>query len=433
MKRKSLFHNFASLGLIQISNFLLPLISLPIISRIIGLENYGVIQYSFSVISFLNIFIGYGFNFSATRRLAKDPYDKKLRDKIFSEVFYCQLILFIISFILFFLLYLIFPILNDDPKVSWFSFLYCVSILFTQNWIFQAMQDMSKITILNLSGKFVYLFLVLIIVNDESRYYWQPLVLSGTQIVIGLFSLFWAMRIFNLKFVKIRFNRLFSILIEDRSIFVSSIASSLYVSINLLVLGLFVHKNALGGFTSAQKLISVGVQLLALPISQVLYPFLSIAYRKNINDGIMLTKRFVPIVVIFSFAFSSITFFLAEKVVLFFFGSAFYESIILLKILSLIPFFNSLNKMLGIQFLINLNLDKIYLKSVLTVTLMSILFNAFLSFKFSVIGTAITWLFTEIILFIFLYFELKNLGVIVFSKKLFRINDLLNTIKIIKN
>src|ERR1700744_3370330 len=103
-EKKNLSKSFFSLSLVQIANNILPLISVPYVSRIIGPDKFGLINFAASFIAYFVLFIGFGFELSATRRIAQDPDNKEHRSVVFSEVLYAQFILFIISVLIFIVL-----------------------------------------------------------------------------------------------------------------------------------------------------------------------------------------------------------------------------------------------------------------------------------------------------------------------------------------
>ena len=72
-----LIENIASLGLIQVANFLIPLLIIPYIARALGVEAIGKVGYAQTIISYLTIIVNYGFEYSATQDIAIHKNDKK--------------------------------------------------------------------------------------------------------------------------------------------------------------------------------------------------------------------------------------------------------------------------------------------------------------------------------------------------------------------
>jgi PST family polysaccharide transporter len=97
---------------------------------------------------------------------------------------------------LFFLFYV--PQLRQEKLVAIFTFSVCFGTVITQNWLFQAMQDLSKIAILNFVGKVVFTAVILTSVHRKSDYIWQPLAVSISTILVGFISFFWSIKRYKL-------------------------------------------------------------------------------------------------------------------------------------------------------------------------------------------------------------------------------------------
>src|SRR4051812_25377289 len=76
-KKKKIFKNFFSKSIIQILNLVFPIITIPIVTRIIGPDRLGVINFSASFVAYFTLLIGYGFNTTATRKVAMDPTNEE--------------------------------------------------------------------------------------------------------------------------------------------------------------------------------------------------------------------------------------------------------------------------------------------------------------------------------------------------------------------
>ncbi|HEX5150786.1 MAG TPA: flippase [Parafilimonas sp.] len=418
-ERRNLIKNLFSLGVIQIANFAMPLISFPIISRIIGPEKFGIIQYANAFVAYFNVFIGYGFNLTATRRVVRNPGNKQLMNEVFSEVFFCQLILFFISSVCLFAITFTVPALAADKKIAFCSFIFCISSLLTQNWVFQAMQDLSKVMVLNLSGKVIYLIMVLSIINNDHLYYWQPLSLSITQILVGVCSFLWVKKIYHIRLLTVSISKCLHILWSEKHVFFSLIFSSMYVTANIIVLGLLKRQIEVGYFTASQRLISICLQVLTLPLAQVLYPFIGKAFGHSREKGIETAQKIFPVIVTVSLLMSLGIFLLADPVLTIFYGSKFQDSIKIFKILSFIPFISCINNMIGIQFMLNLKMDSLYFRIMSIATLSSIAINFLMTYMWDYQGTAFAWLITEVLIFVLLYLNITKKGITVFHSDYF--------------
>ena len=82
----ALLKNISYLGVVQGLNYILPLITLPYLVRVIGVEKFGVISLATAVISFFLVITDYGFNYTATREVALNKNNNEELVNIFSSV-----------------------------------------------------------------------------------------------------------------------------------------------------------------------------------------------------------------------------------------------------------------------------------------------------------------------------------------------------------
>ena len=72
-----LFVNIASLGMVQIANYLIPVIIVPFVIRALGVEAFGKASYAQNIVAYLTILVNFGFDYSATQDVAINRDDKE--------------------------------------------------------------------------------------------------------------------------------------------------------------------------------------------------------------------------------------------------------------------------------------------------------------------------------------------------------------------
>ncbi|MBC6111850.1 flippase [Pedobacter fastidiosus] len=422
--KKQLTKNLLSLTIVQVATYVLPLVSVPVVSRIIGPARYGEINFAAAYIAYFTLLISYSFDFSATRKISKDPNNIDNRNRVFSEVFYTQCLLFLFSTLAFIALLYSVPELKSNKTIMIFSYSLCISTLFTQNWLFQAMQDLSKVALFNLISKVLFTITILMIVRKNGDYIWQPFLIGVIQSIIAIWSFLWAFKNYKIKFVKIPFRACLKVLWEERIIFFSLVFVNFYSTTNTVILGLYQNVEQVGYYTAAQRLIIIAQSVLAMPLAQAFYPYIGKAFGASKDEGMRVAQKLIPLIIIFIGVASVIMLILGPFVIRIFYGSKFEQAIPIFQILTIVPLIFSLNNVLGIQIMLNLKMDKAFFKVTAAAGILSILLNLLMIKQWGYIGTTFNWLITEVFIFISMYIILKRAGLNAINLEYFKFSSL---------
>ncbi|MDI3238210.1 oligosaccharide flippase family protein, partial [Acinetobacter ursingii] len=90
--------NLSYMLMVQVANYLLPLINIPILARAFGPENLGLITYITAITAYFVLLIDYSFNFTGVRRISKDELNPV---KVFNTILTARCYLFLVSIIVF--------------------------------------------------------------------------------------------------------------------------------------------------------------------------------------------------------------------------------------------------------------------------------------------------------------------------------------------
>ena len=164
-ENKRLLGNFFSLSILQIFSYVLPLLTLPYLVRILGVETFGLISFATAFIIFFNILVDYGFNLSATREISVHRENKKKTTEIYSSVLTIKFILIILSFIILSFIVFIFEKFNSHIELYFITFISVIGQAFFPIWYFQGMEKMRYITIINISSKVIFTMAIFIFVH----------------------------------------------------------------------------------------------------------------------------------------------------------------------------------------------------------------------------------------------------------------------------
>jgi PST family polysaccharide transporter len=275
-------------------------------------------------------------------------------------------------------------------------------------WLFQGMEKMKFITYLSISAKIISTICIFIFVKNKSHFYYVPIFNSLGFLVVGLFSLFWARKEFNINFYFPSLNIIKFQLHEGLHIFLSSIAINLYTVSSTFFLGLYTNNMIVGYFAAADKIIQA-VKGLYQPISQSIYPLIGKKIKDDKQAGLMFIKKISWLIGSGMFIISVLLFSFSETIITLLLGVEYKASVLLLQIMSVLPFTIAMSNILGIQIMLNLGFKKAFSRILLVAALLGVGLTLVTVPTFQELGSAITMviieLFVSIVMYIFLKFN----------------------------
>ncbi|WP_207425346.1 flippase [Pedobacter sp. SYSU D00535] len=405
----SLLKNFFSLSLVQLANNFLPLLTIPVIARVIGPDKLGAINFATAVVTYFTLLINYGFDLSATREIAKNRNNPAERSRIFNEIFFAKLFLTVISVLIFIPVLLYVPKLAADRELFFYTFLMVFSVMITPNWLYQGMQELHRIAVFNLIAKVLFTIAILLVIKERSDYLWQPLIISVSQIVVGIVSFYWAIKRYSITISTVKLRKILDVLWNEKTIFFSMVVVTLYTTTNTIVLGVVQSNTDVAFYTAGWKFVVIFQTLISTPLSLSLFPLLGESFGKGRIHGLEKVKQFTPFITIFTTLAGIGIYLTAPWIVQIFYGSEFKQAATVLRILCFIPMIIALSNLFGVQTMINLKMDKSFFRITLLGAIVGLGLNFFLSKQMGAIGTAWAWLLTELIITIsmwtVLYFQ----------------------------
>lgn len=417
--KKGLVKNVFSLGLVQVANYVFPFITVPIVSRIIGPDKFGVLSFASSFVTYFTLLINFGFDLSATRAIAANRNNVEERNKVFNQVVTAKLILFSASLVLFLIALFTVPQLRDEKQVAIFSFFICFSWVITPNWLYQGMQELSRVAMFNLVTKVIFTVIILLVIKEKSDYVWQPLAISIAQVIVGIYSFAYAVKRYNITLRLSKLQPVLQLLWKEKVIFFSMVVINLYTTTNVVLLGLLQSHEQVGYYSAGYRLIVIIQSLISIPLSQAMFPFIGSAFAQNRERGLDVVRQMLPVVTFLTFSAAFILWLFGPVVIMLIYGQKFEPSIMVFRILAFVPVVIGWSNMFGIQTMINLKMDKVFFRITALGAVSSIVLNFLFVTRFGFIGTAMSWVLTEILIVLCMYFVLAKHGINIVDKRYF--------------
>ena len=105
MAKKSITKNYIYNLAYQILIIILPIITTPYLSRVLGAENIGIYSYTLSIVTYFILFGSLGISMYAQREIAYVQEDKYKSSKIFWEILILRFITLSISMVIYYFIY----------------------------------------------------------------------------------------------------------------------------------------------------------------------------------------------------------------------------------------------------------------------------------------------------------------------------------------
>ncbi|WP_299229698.1 flippase [Sulfurihydrogenibium sp.] len=404
--RKRLIENFLSLSVLQIANYILPLITLPYLVRVLGPEKFGLVAFSQAFIGYFMILTDYGFNLSATRDISINRENKEKVSEIFSSVMIIKFTLMIISLILMSVIIFSIEKFRKDWIIYYLTFGMVVGQVLFPVWFFQGMEKMKYITFLNILAKIIFTIAIFVFVKEASDYMYVPLLNSLGFIIAGILGLWIVFRDFKVSFKFVSLEELKRQLKEGWILFKTVIFVSAYRETNVFILGLVANNTITGYYSIAEKILKA-VQSLQGPLGQALYPVFCTKYGMNKKNFKLYHFKYLKLIILIYLSLTISIILLSHYIIELVAGKIYYESVLDLQILAIVVLVGGLNYYFGILGLIPLKFEKEFSRFVIIAGLLNIILCSILSYLFKDVGASISLVLSETILLILIIIKIK--------------------------
>jgi polysaccharide transporter, PST family len=389
-----IFSNFMALGILQGTNFLLPVLVMPFVIKKIGADGYGVVAVAQGVMLFFVTVSEYGFNLTATRALALHRNDVSKNAKLFFTVLAAKMVICLVLFGALLLLITLVPFFKSHFQLYLLGFTYVIGQSLLVSWFFQGVEKMEYITIYALLARLLFVALVFVFIGQRSDHRFFIFYMGIGSVVAGVMSIFQAIRLCKLPIVRPLWSDIKHELKEGWSVMLSYISINTFLTINVFILRLFTNDLIAGYYSVAEKIILATRQIPVL-FAQVIYPPLCQLMEK----GTASTRRFfksvyVPFLLLVLLA-TLLLFAFAPFIISLFLGHDSGNAVMLLRLFCLAPVIVCLH-IPASQLLMAANQKKRYLRVLTWATLINLTCNLLLVQVWGSVGTVISVLLTEL-------------------------------------
>lgn len=389
--------NFVYNSVYQVLSLIVPIVTTPYLSRILGVNSIGIFSYTYSIVSFFTIIAVLGTTTFGQRKIAFCRDNKADLSKAFWEVFLFRTVVtgvVLVGYCLFVFLF------GKEYRLIYAALsLNIINVIFDITWFYQGIEDFKKIVLRNTAVKIFNLISVFAFIkssNDLVKYciiYCGYILLGNITTWLGLSE-------------KICFVKKISPLKNSKDIFqlfIPTVAMQVYTVLDKSMIGWFTQSAYENGcYEQAEKICRIAVTIVAA-LATVMAPRVANLYKKY-KDGEVKKQKIVDLLYKGirggCLIATPITFGIVAVTPIFvpvFLGNGYDKVFVLLPIFSVLVIVVGLANIIGIAYLIPSEKQDVYTIAVTVSAAINFLMNMILIPQLLSVGAAIASVVAEAI------------------------------------
>jgi O-antigen/teichoic acid export membrane protein len=346
--------------------------------------------------NYVGMIVDFGFSISATREISIARGDRAFIGYLFSRTIITQAILFLLAIIG----GVIISLLSSapvEPIILIFASLQVLASLAFPSWLFQGLEMMRLMSIVQISARLASLPLIFLFVKNPQDIIEYLISISLPPLAFSICGTWWALRHYHIKFRAVSFSDIRATIHDGIGIFSSKLLTSSYTSLLPIALGLIAGPIALAQFSLADRFRNTLQNLLSI-ISTAYFPHSANLFASDVR----LFERNVYVALALSVLAAAfpvgVILLFAHEIIYVFGGRAFQPAADVLRILALIPMVVAISSVASTQVLLASGAVKRYTSVIGIGSLISLITIFPAAYFYGAVGIAALWLGVEFII-----------------------------------
>ena len=279
MNNKQIIKNYLYNMVYQVLVLILPIITIPYVSRVLGAENIGIYSYTLSIVTYFVLIGNLGMTTYGRREIAYNNENVEERTKTFIEINILRFVFLSLMIIIYNITFCNLATYNIYFKLLTLEL---ISSFFDISWFYQGLELFKKTSIRNILVKLISVISIFLFVKSRHDL-WIYILIYCLSNLIGNISLWIGLRKYLTK-IEIKNLKLKKIFISSLWLFIPQLAIQLYTMVDKTMLGYFLDdKSITGYYDQAEKIVKIFITIIT-SLGIVLQP--GIAKNREDNEKV---------------------------------------------------------------------------------------------------------------------------------------------------
>lgn len=282
MEKPSIKKNFLLSTMYQVFLLIMPFITAPYTSRVLGVEKIGTFSYIQSVQSYFLLFAALGTASYGKREIARNRDDKEKRSRIFWEI---ELLSIITTFTVL-IVWFVWICINSQYRLFYFIMsLNLISVALDISWMYIGLERMANVVFFNAVFRVIGITSIFIFVKESSDLWIYILILAAMTFCsnIGM----WICLPKYINFVRIQWKNIAKHFKETLIYFIPTIATSIYTVLDKTLIGLITHSASQNGYyEQTVKIIHMSKTITFTSLNSIMGARIAFLFAKGENEEI---------------------------------------------------------------------------------------------------------------------------------------------------
>ena len=337
---------------LQAAKYLFPFITIPYLTRVLGPEVYAVRAYILAAMTFVQVFLDYGFTAYGTREIAQRKDDPSAIRGVIGEIVLLRIVLCVVGALLVALITPLIPLMAANPLYVAIAYV-CVCFKATlPDFVFQGLEDMAIITYRFVVSQAVAIVLIFLLIHGPEDLLWVPALEALTALIALVWSWTNVIRSRGLSPAKPGKPQLKAAFKTSSVFFLSGAATTIFTSLTTLMIGILIEDDKQISYWSLAMTAITAIQALYTPVTNSLYPHM--CARKDFALVKRLLTIGMPVVLVGTIAFAL----LDETIMLVLGGREYLDGSYIIAMVSPVLFFSFPAMLIGFPVLAAVGWDR---------------------------------------------------------------------------